>query len=85
MNGLRSAQIASQPSCPEVKESEMISKIFTQEQAMNMYKALREIAKGLGRYNRDPLLHASNTIEDMRDLAKAALEPIEKGERNGRD
>jgi len=63
----------------------MISRIFTQEQAISMYNALGEIAKGLGRYNRDPLLHAENTIEDMRSLAKAALEPIEKGERNGRD
>jgi hypothetical protein len=35
--------------------------------------ALDEIAKGEGRYNRDPLTHASNTIEDMQALAIAAL------------
>jgi hypothetical protein len=36
-------------------------------------EALTDIAKGEGRYNRDPLTHASNTIEDMQALASAAL------------
>jgi len=40
---------------------------------------LKEIAKGEGRYNRDPLTHASNTIEDMQALAIAAL----RGEAEG--
>lgn len=35
--------------------------------------ALGEIAKGEGRFSRDPLTHAGNTIEDMIALAKAAL------------
>lgn len=35
--------------------------------------ALREIAKGEGRYSRDPLTHAANTIEDMKALAAATL------------
>jgi hypothetical protein len=35
--------------------------------------ALRSIAKGEGRFNRDPLTHASNTIEDMIAIAEAAL------------
>ncbi len=36
--------------------------------------ALTEIAKGEGRYSRNPLTHAENTIVDMRSLATAALE-----------
>jgi hypothetical protein len=38
-----------------------------------LLKALSEIEKGEGRYSRDPLTHASNTIEDMRELARAAV------------
>ena len=36
-------------------------------------KALEEIAEGKGRYNTDPLTHASNTVEDMIALATEAL------------
>lgn len=36
--------------------------------------ALQQISEGEGRYSRDPLEHASNTIEDMQMLALAALE-----------
>ena len=35
--------------------------------------ALREISEGKGRYSMDPLEHAGNTIEDMKELAKEAL------------
>lgn len=35
--------------------------------------ALQEIAKGEGRYSTDQLTHASNTIEDMKELALRAL------------
>lgn len=35
--------------------------------------ALREITKREGRFSRDPLEHASNTIEDMAAIADAAL------------
>jgi DNA repair exonuclease SbcCD ATPase subunit len=35
--------------------------------------ALEEIAKGEGRYSKDPLTHASNTIEDMIEIAREAL------------
>jgi hypothetical protein len=38
-----------------------------------LQEALSEIEKGEGRYSRDPLTHASNTIEDMRELARAAV------------
>jgi hypothetical protein len=38
-----------------------------------LQEALSEIEKGEGRYSRDPLTHASNTIEDIRALATAAL------------
>ena len=36
--------------------------------------ALTEIARGEGAYNRDPLTHASNTIDSMKALAATALE-----------
>ena len=35
---------------------------------------LVEITEGKGRYNLDPLIHASNTIEDMKKLATEALD-----------
>lgn len=34
---------------------------------------LKEITKGKGRYSIDPLTHAGNAIEDMKDLAIEAL------------
>jgi hypothetical protein len=37
--------------------------------------ALQEIARGEGRYSRDPHEHACNTIEDLIAIAKAALAP----------
>ena len=41
--------------------------------APDLLEALNKIALGEGRYNRDPLTHASNTIEDMKALARAAI------------
>lgn len=38
--------------------------------------ALREIAKGEGPFSLDPLTHAANTIEAMKDTAKRALDSI---------
>ncbi len=37
--------------------------------------ALREISEGKGRFSKDPLTHASNTIEDMCEIARAAINP----------
>jgi hypothetical protein len=34
---------------------------------------LREIAKGEGEFSRDPLTHATNTIESMKAIATATL------------
>lgn len=39
----------------------------------DLYDALEEIAKGEGEFNRDPLIHAENTIDNMKELARAAL------------
>ena len=39
-------------------------------------KILHEITKGKGRYSQDRLEHASNTIEDMKELARRGLELI---------
>ncbi len=46
-------------------------------------EALIQIAKGEGRFSRDPLTHASNTIEDMKALADTAL--LEKGKKEGKE
>ena len=35
--------------------------------------AMRQVAKGEGRFSIDPLEHASNTIEDMKGLARRDL------------
>jgi hypothetical protein len=35
---------------------------------------LQEISKGEGPYNEDPLKHAANCIEDMKRIAKEALD-----------
>lgn len=43
-------------------------------------KALQAISRGEGRFSRDPLTHASNTIEDMIDLANAALKLARGGQ-----
>ncbi|OFW58457.1 MAG: hypothetical protein A2133_00825 [Actinobacteria bacterium RBG_16_64_13] len=41
--------------------------------APEMLAALHEIAKGEGRFSRDHMEHACNTIEDMKALAVAAI------------
>jgi len=38
--------------------------------------ALKEIAKGEGAFSLDPLTHASNTIDNMKEIAEKALEEI---------
>jgi hypothetical protein len=42
-----------------------------------MYLALKEIAKGEGDFDRDPLEHAKNTIDSMRQIAKDMVRMIE--------
>ncbi len=44
---------------------------------LDLLAALREIAKGQGPYSRDPFQHACNTIEDMKELASAAIAKAE--------
>jgi len=39
----------------------------------NMERALAEISKGSGRYNEDKIIHASNTIDNMKRLAYRAI------------
>jgi len=52
------------------EESEMTDE---RTEIKRLKEALREIMKGEGRFNRDPLIHASNTIEDMIEIAREAL------------
>ena len=42
-----------------------------------LYEALKQIAKGEGRFSLDHLKHAENTIEDMKELATKALSKAE--------
>lgn len=43
------------------------------EKARRFEKALQEIAKGAGPFNRDPYKHAQNCIENMKGIAADAL------------
>lgn len=44
------------------------------EQRIEYYrKALDEISQGKGPYSRDPLTHADNCVNSMKDIAKKAL------------
>lgn len=45
--------------------------------APELLEALQQIAEGKGRFSRDPLTHASNTVEDMKALAEAAIAKAE--------
>ena len=42
-----------------------------------LLEALKEIAEGKGRYSENQFEHARNTIEDMKELAKAAIAKAE--------
>lgn len=54
---------------------DMMERALSAEQRIKaLEKALREISKGEGRFSRDPLEHASNTIEDMKALAIEAIQ-----------
>ncbi len=64
------------------EDGRQIASVFPRDRTANanliaaapvLYEALVQIAKGEGRFSRDPLTHASNTIEDMKLLAKSAL------------
>jgi hypothetical protein len=43
------------------------------EQLAKAITALEEIKEGKGEYNREPLIHARNTIESMKALASTTL------------
>lgn len=43
-----------------------------------LLKALKEITKGEGAFSQDRLTHATNTIENMKDIAQAALDSLEE-------
>ena len=45
--------------------------------APELLEALKEIAEGKGRFSQDPLTHASNTIEDMIEIAHNAIAKAE--------
>lgn len=47
----------------------------------DLLKACEEIAKGEGRFAESQLEHASNTIEDMKEIANAAIAKS-KGEKD---
>ena len=48
------------------------------EQKAELLEALKEITKGEGRFDMDRLIHASNTIEDMKSIANEAIKKATK-------
>ena len=50
---------------------------MTKDQETQVLEILRQITQGMGRYSRDPLTHASNTIDDMKQLASEAIAIME--------
>jgi len=46
--------------------------------APEMYETLKEISEGKGKYNEDKLIHCSNTVEDMKQLAINLLKKFNK-------
>jgi multidrug resistance efflux pump len=49
------------------------------EQLAKAITALEEIKEGKGEYNREPLIHARNTIESMKALASTTLDELRGG------
>lgn len=47
---------------------------FLRARIATLEAALRKIITREGRYSRDPLAHASNTIDAMAELAQSALD-----------
>ena len=45
--------------------------------APKLLEALQEITEGKGRFSLDHLTHAENTIEDMKEIARAAIAAAE--------
>lgn len=45
----------------------------------DLMAALEEIAEGKGAYSRDPLVHATNVIEAMKGIARAAIAKAKGG------
>lgn len=59
----------------EQKERE--AEMRVRDAAPDLLAALKEIAKGEGRYNQDPLAHAANCIKDMMQIAHDAIAKTE--------
>ena len=51
--------------CPECPEKD--------KKIMMLLGALKEIAKGEGAFSLDPLKHAGNTVENMKEIAQNAI------------
>ena len=58
-----------------LEEEEANAKLMAS--APELLKALKDVLKGEGAYDMEPIRHANNTIESMKSIAKEA---IEKGE-----
>lgn len=57
-----------------ISEAENTANALLIVAAPDMLAALQEIVQGKGAFSRDPLTHASNTIDNMKALARAAIE-----------
>jgi hypothetical protein len=60
----------------ETKQANLAYLVHAANAYPRLIEALLAIAKGEGRFSLDHLEHASNTIEDMQDLARTALRDL---------
>ena len=81
MNGVLIAKISHQKGGKSKGEPEANARLIAA--APDLLEALKEIAEGKGAYNEDPLIHAANTIECLKlvakiEIAKADLSIVDK-------
>ena len=75
LDEIRRATEAAHGLAPDPRTADMLHLLSLVD---DLAGALREIEKGEGRFSVDHKTHAINTIDDMKELARAALARLEE-------